>query len=263
MNAGKTTTLLQSAYNYEECGMKSLIFKPNFLPGDKVTSRIGLEAKCISVNQYFDFFDFVSHILDANFTATKSNLYTNLYEKSNDHHNIDTESINSMEMNISIDVNNKSINSQSLLNAEKKANYAKILREYNSKCSIDFTKIDCILVDEVQFCTREQILSLCKIVDKFSIPVLTYGLRTDFLSNTFSGSHYLLAWADEIIEIKTMCMYGNFGEKSYNCRKKAIMNIRVNEKMQPVNDGEQISIGGNEKYVSLCRNHYMKMMNVY
>lgn len=209
MNAGKTTTLLQSAYNYGECGMKTLIFKSDFISGESIASRIGLKADAISANSNFNFMNFIS--------------------------------------------------------------------DYTSKNS----SVDCVLIDEVQFLTKNQILQLCEVVDKIKIPVLTYGLRTDFLGNTFTGSHYLLAWADEISEIKTMCMYGaskdssglsnssdssdsNTSETSNNkCNKKATMNIRVDENMNPLKEGEQISVGGNEKYISLCRKHYMKVMNIY
>ena len=104
-------------------------------------------------------------------------------------------------------------------------------------------KIACVLVDEAQFLNKEQVLQLSKVVDFQNIPVLAFGLRTDFLSVPFEGSQYLLAWADEIKEIKTIC----------HCGKKATMNARINlnGKMETV--GDQIEIGGNERYVSLCR----------
>lgn len=104
----------------------------------------------------------------------------------------------------------------------------------------------CILIDEAQFLTKAQVYQLTEITDNLSIPVLTYGLRTDFKGNLFSGSQYLLAWADELIEIKTIC----------HCGRKATMNMRINESGQAVNDGEQVLIGGNESYVSTCRHHF-------
>jgi len=103
--------------------------------------------------------------------------------------------------------------------------------------------IGCVLIDEAQFLTRKQVRELTSLVDKDGIPVLAYGLRTDFLGGTFEGSQYLLAWADEIREIKAIC----------DCGKKATMNARVNESGEIERTGEQIEIGGNERYVSLCR----------
>ncbi|OUU41235.1 MAG: thymidine kinase [Verrucomicrobia bacterium TMED56] len=103
--------------------------------------------------------------------------------------------------------------------------------------------IDCILVDEAQFLSRQQVKELASIVDQKNIPVLAYGLRTDFMGESFEGSQYLLAWADEIREIKAIC----------HCGKKATMNARIGESGEIERAGEQIEIGGNERYVSLCR----------
>ena len=108
--------------------------------------------------------------------------------------------------------------------------------------------IDCVLIDEAQFLKREQVAQLASLVDLKNIPVLAYGLRTDFLGKTFEGSQYLLSWADEIREIKAIC----------DCGKKAIMNARKNKNGDIERDGEQIEIGGNERYVSLCRKCYFK-----
>ncbi len=104
----------------------------------------------------------------------------------------------------------------------------------------------CILLDEAQFLTREQVYQLTEITDKLSIPVLAYGLRTDFKGELFTGSQFLLAWADELIELKTIC----------HCGRKAIMNLRINSEGQVVSEGEQVFIGGNESYVATCRLHY-------
>jgi thymidine kinase len=104
----------------------------------------------------------------------------------------------------------------------------------------------CILIDEAQFMTREQVYQLTEIADKLSIPVLAYGLRADFRGELFPGSQFLLAWADELIELKTIC----------HCGRKAIMNMRINEYGETVVDGEQVFIGGNESYVATCRLHY-------
>lgn len=104
----------------------------------------------------------------------------------------------------------------------------------------------CVLVDEAQFLTKPQVAQLAQIVDQLNIPVLAYGLRSDFLGEPFEGSLYLLAWADNLIEIKTIC----------HCGRKATMNMRIDENNQPVRAGKQIEIGGNERYVATCRKHF-------
>ena len=103
--------------------------------------------------------------------------------------------------------------------------------------------VDCILIDEAQFLGKEQVRQLARVVDEENVPVLTYGLRTDFLGETFEGSKYLMAWADEIKEIKAIC----------HCGKKATMNARIDPSGKMETQGDQIEIGGNERYVSLCR----------
>ena len=176
MNAGKTTTLLQSAYNYYERGMETLILKPSLDDRhnvDVVRSRIGLETNAVSFNACDDLLEL---------TETR--------------------------------------NQKSTLN--------------------------CLLLDEAQFLTKSQVFELGEIVDKLKIPVLAYGLRTDFKGELFEGSLHLLAWSDELIEIKTVC----------HCGKKAIMVLRLDENGVPLNSGEQIQIGGNDNYVSVCRKHF-------
>ena len=176
MNAGKTTTLLQSAYNYYERGMDTLVLKPSLDDRhntDVVRSRIGLETNAVSFNACDDLLEL---------TETR--------------------------------------NQKSTLN--------------------------CLLLDEAQFLTKSQVFELGEIVDKLKIPVLAYGLRTDFKGELFEGSLHLLAWSDELIEIKTVC----------HCGKKAIMVLRLDENGVPLNSGEQIQIGGNDNYVSVCRNHF-------
>ena len=121
---------------------------------------------------------------------------------------------------------------------EKADNLAEIVRTKAQGQSIG-----CVLIDEAQFLTRKQVNELTDLVDHDGIPVLAYGLRTDFRGETFEGSQYLLAWADDIREIKEIC----------SCGKKATMNARVNEEGKIERDGNQIEIGGNERYVSLCR----------
>lgn len=177
MNAGKTTTLLQSSYNYHERGMKTLVFTPsvdNRYGEGYVTSRIGLQTEAIT------------------FTP-------------------DTD----------------------------------MLSEVRNRCLRD-DNIRCVLIDEAQFLSKNQVYELCQITDDMNIPVLAYGLRSDFLGEPFEGSMYLLAWADILIEIKTIC----------HCGRKATMNMRIDASGAPVREGDQVEIGGNDRYVSVCRLHY-------
>ncbi|PHQ82303.1 MAG: thymidine kinase [Coxiella sp. (in: Bacteria)] len=177
MNAGKSTTLLQSSYNYRERGMDTLIFTPaadNRYGEGIVSSRIGIEADAV--------------------TFTKD---------------------------------------------------ADIIAEVRGRC-LQNPNIFCVLVDEAQFLSKSQVYQLCQIADDMKIPVLAYGLRSDFQGEPFEGSMYLLAWADLLLEIKTIC----------HCGSKATMNMRIDEKSQPVREGNQVEIGGNDRYVSVCRRHY-------
>jgi thymidine kinase len=111
-------------------------------------------------------------------------------------------------------------------------------------------RVDCILVDEAQFLTRDQVLQLASICDDLNIPVLAYGLRTDFQGNLFEGSGALLALADTLVELKAIC----------ECGRKATMNLRVDEEGRAVRAGEQTEIGGNDRYVALCRRHFMERL---
>ena len=177
MNAGKSTSLLQSNHNYKENGLDTMIFLPNEtskLSKGQIVSRIGLKAKAIIANKDFNFLNFI-----------KDNKLENL---------------------------------------------------------------SCILIDEAQFLTKEQVTQLGMIVDKLDIPVLAFGIRTDFQGNLFEGSKYLLAWADNLKEIKTVC----------HCGRKATMVLRINDKGQVIEDGMQIEIGGEDKYVSVCRKHFFE-----
>ena len=177
MNAGKTTTLLQSDYNYRERGMETLLFTPcidtRVSPG-KIASRIGLEADAISFDGRFDFFQY---ILDLKPTRPR---------------------------------------------------------------------LQCVLIDEAQFLSKAQVTQICRVVDDLNLPVLAYGLRSDFRGEPFEGSKYLLTWAENIVEIKTIC----------HCGRKATMNQRVDSFGNPVKEGAQIEIGGNDRYVALCRVHF-------
>ena len=103
--------------------------------------------------------------------------------------------------------------------------------------------VHCVLVDEAQFLSRDQVYQLTEVVDRLDIPVLCFGLRTDFQGELFEGSRYLLAWADQLEEIKTICHTG----------KKATMVVRVDESGYAIKEGAQVHIGGNERYVSVSR----------
>ncbi len=173
MNAGKTTVLLQSAYNYSERGMRPLLLSPAIddrAGSGVIRSRVGLASPALAVGPQ-----------DSPLTLVRREL-----ERSNIH---------------------------------------------------------CVLTDESQFFSREQIYGLTEIVDELKIPVLAFGLRTDFRGELFEGSRYLLAWADELKELKTICHTG----------AKATMVVRVDEHGYAVTDGAQIEIGGNDRYVSVSR----------
>lgn len=176
MNAGKSTNLLQSSYNYRERGMKTLLLVPAIddrYGKGKIASRIGLSDDAVT----FDRND-------------------NLFE---------------------------------------------IVKKYPD--------IKCVFLDEAQFVTKDQAWQLTDVVDRLNIPVLAYGLRTDFQGNTFEGSQPLLAWAEDLVEIKTIC----------HCGRKATMNIRTDEHGKKVKEGEQIVIGGNDRYIAVCRKHFKEM----
>ena len=104
---------------------------------------------------------------------------------------------------------------------------------------------DCVIIDEAQFMTKDQVAYLVHVVDELNIPVIAYGLRTDFQGNFFEGSLWLMAWADTIEEVKTICW----------CGKKAICNARVVDG-KVIKEGDQILLGGSSQYVSLCRKHW-------
>lgn len=111
-------------------------------------------------------------------------------------------------------------------------------------------KLSCVLVDEAQFLTSSQVWDLARVADHMNIPVMCYGLRTDFQGNLFEGSATLLAIADNLREIRTIC----------HCGSKATMVIRQTEGGDVIREGDQIEIGGNDKYVSLCRKHWAALM---
>ncbi len=110
-------------------------------------------------------------------------------------------------------------------------------------------KLNCVLIDEAQFLSRDQVFQLAAICDRIGIPVLTYGIRTDFQANLFEGSMHLLAIADELRELKTIC----------KCGRKATMNLRTDAQGNVIREGAQTEIGGNDRYVVLCRKHFMEL----
>lgn len=163
MNAGKSTTLLQSAYNYREQGMRPVIYKPRIddrSPPGKVTSRIGLEADAVEFAPNLDFFLEIRGLLSQG-------------------------------------------------------------------------RVHCVLIDEAQFLTKKQVLQLTLVCDRLDIPVLCYGIRTDFQGEPFEGSQYLMAWAEEMVEVKTICRSG----------RKATMNARLDQNGQRIWEGSQIDVG--------------------
>lgn len=183
MNAGKSTALLQSSYNYQEKGMHTLLY--TYMLNSKknnnhlIQSRIGLSAPALLFNDT-----------------------TNLFKQ--------------------------------ILNTHQKKT------------------IHCILIDECHFLNRNQVLDLTKIVDVLNIPVLCYGLRTDFRSELFSGSLWLLAWADKLIELKTICY----------CGKQANRVLRIDKQGFVIKDGDQIMIGNNNHYISVCRKHFTEQLQL-
>jgi thymidine kinase len=176
MNAGKSTTLLQSSYNYRERGMNTLVLTPeldNRFQSGTVSSRIGLTAEATPF-------------------TTADNLLALV------------------------------------------------------KQSVATQPLHCLLIDEAQFLSREQVQQLGDVADDLGVPVLCYGLRTDFQGQLFEGSRHLLAWADNLVEIKTIC----------HCGSKATMVLRLDGHGRVVKQGVQIKIGGNESYQAVCRKHF-------
>ena len=179
MNAGKSTSLLQSNHNYKENGLETMIFLPNEtskLSKGQIVSRIGLKAKAVIANKDFNFINFIK--------------------------------------------NNKSEN------------------------------LSCILIDEAQFLTKEQVRQLGQVADRLNYPVMCYGIRTDFRGELFEGSAELLALADNLIELKTICSL---------CSRKATMVVRKDGSGKVVTEGSKVVVGGNDIYMPVCRKHYRKL----
>ncbi len=123
-----------------------------------------------------------------------------------------------------------------------------LLEQLTAMSDEDLKKFDCVIVDEAQFATKAQVEFLVHIVDDLEVPVICYGLRTDFRREFFEGSLWLMAWADKIEEIKTVCW----------CGRAATCNARIGEDGHMVREGEQVMMGGNDRYISLCRRHHMQ-----
>jgi thymidine kinase len=131
---------------------------------------------------------------------------------------------------------------------DKKYNFFKEISQSNYK------KISCIFVDEAQFLSKIQVRSLSKIADELNIPIMCYGIRTDFQGKLFEGSSELLSIADNLQELKTICSF---------CTKKATMAIRVDKKGDVETSGNEIKIGGNELYKPVCRKHFRKITKLF
>ena len=132
---------------------------------------------------------------------------------------------------------------KSRMGLEKKCDF---VENFVNMSDEEIKAYDCVIVDEAQFCKKSDIEFFIHVVDELNIPVICYGLRTDFRRELFEGSMWLLAWADVIEEIKTVCW----------CGQGATCNTRLNEKGEIITDGEQVCLGANDKYIALCRNHY-------
>jgi thymidine kinase len=175
MNAGKSTALLQASHNYEERGMRTLLYTARIdsRDGGRIHSRIGLAREALHFHSQLD---------------------------------------------LRLQIGGEQANGP----------------------------LACVLIDEAQFLTPAQVKQLGAVVDELNVPVLCYGLRTDFRGELFPGSAQLLAWADNLVEIKSIC----------HCGRKAIMVVRVKADGTAEREGAQIEIGGNERYVPLCRRHF-------
>jgi thymidine kinase len=119
------------------------------------------------------------------------------------------------------------------------------------RAQLEEDNVHCVLVDEAQFLSKDQVYQLSEVVDEFEIPVLCFGLRTDFQGELFEGSRYLLAWADVLEELKTICHTG----------RKATMVVRVDDDGYALREGSQVEIGGNERYISVSRREFKKVFH--
>ena len=210
MNAGKTTTLLQSAYNYAERGMRTLILTPQLDTRARTLPSSGPSANLVPAEE-----GNAAHAASAD------------------------PSVGLVASRIGLHAPARRIMAGEDLLALVQADLA------------EHGPLGCVLVDEAQFLDKAQVWQLGDVVDVLDIPVLAYGLRTDFRGELFEGSRHLLAWADNLVEIKTICHSG----------KKATMVVRVDEHGRAVREGPQVEIGGNERYVSVSRAEYKNIMS--
>jgi|TARA_B100000519_G_C14085872_1_gene363897 thymidine kinase len=167
-------------------------------------------------------------------------------------HNYGERGMKTMLFTAELDNRSKVGNISSRIGLSEKAstfnNDDNLFSSVQERLNID--KISCVFVDEAQFLTEKQVWELSDVVEILNIPVMCFGLRTDFQGKLFEGSSSLLAIADELKEIKTIC----------HCGKKANMVVRVDSNGKVLKEGAQIEIGGNEKYISLCRKHWKNEM---
>lgn len=161
-------------------------------------------------------------------------------------HNYEEQNKSVIIMTSAIDTREKAGMIESRIGLEREAySIANGTNVFEAVQVID-SKASCVLIDEAQFLTKEHVLQLTQIVDELNIPVIAFGLKNDFQNHLFEGSQALLLYADKIEEMKTICWF---------CGKKAIMNLRIHDG-EPVYEGEQIQMGGNESYYPVCRRHY-------
>ena len=167
-------------------------------------------------------------------------------------HNYGERGMKTMLFTAELDNRSKVGNISSRIGLSEKAstfnNDDNLFSSVQERLNID--KISCVFVDEAQFLTDKQVWELSDVVEIFKVPVMCFGLRTDFQGKLFEGSSTLLAISDELKEIKTIC----------HCGKKANMVVRVDSNGKVLKEGAQIEIGGNEKYISLCRKHWKNEM---
>ncbi len=221
MNAGKSTVLLQSSFNYRERGMRTLLFTAaldNRSGVGVIASRIGLEAPATPFSAETD----LGRIIAAG------------------HAGADVAAgqagagVVAGQAGVGIVAGQAGVGG-----VAGQAGVGVIAGQAGAG-------IDCVLIDEAQFLTADQVWQLARVCDDLGIPVLCYGLRTDFLGALFPGSAALLAIADVLHEIKSVCV----------CGRKAIMNLRIDAAGRAVAAGAQTEIGGNDRYVALCRRHF-------
>ena len=221
MNAGKSTVLLQSSFNYRERGMRTLLFTAaldNRSGVGVIASRIGLEAPATPFSAETD----LGRIIAAGHAGAD---------------------VAAGHAGVGIVAGQAGVG---IVAGQAGAGVVAGHAGAGVITGQAGAGIDCVLIDEAQFLTADQVWQLARVCDDLGIPVLCYGLRTDFLGALFPGSAALLAIADVLHEIKSVCV----------CGRKAIMNLRIDAAGRAVAAGAQTEIGGNDRYVALCRRHF-------